>query len=248
MNTGLVIYEKGSTDYVPLDSQIFIPWYDISEFEQEVPCEFLELPKIEQRDSSFLINYINKIAYDYTHLFILCWLSEHEYTLINHFKSLKALYIFIAPDLKDISFISHLDYLKDLYINFSIINDLTPIKNLILRQQEIYFSFMSVRYQERLWIDIYESMLSNIGIMNAKITSLDTFEDLEASVSELNISYNDIDNLESIKNIHMTYLNISHTNISLDEASSFIKAKNQFGIKNILVSDKELFYDIQTLP
>lgn len=69
-------------------------------------------------------------------LYIKADLVPQDYEIIGQMKNLKALYIYTARQLKDISFISNLLRLKELMISYSCIEDVTPIAQLRRKQNE----------------------------------------------------------------------------------------------------------------
>ena len=70
-------------------------------------------------------------------LFIITDLEEKDYDIISEMIGLESLYIFTAQKMKNICFIENLLELKNLMICHSQISDLSPIRKLRIKQDEI---------------------------------------------------------------------------------------------------------------
>ena len=109
-----------------------IPWRNDSEAYNMMSYKPNKVIKIEGSWRDELMKESNKI----NSLFINSDLEEQDYEMIRSMKNLKAIYMYTAKNLKDLSFINDLLELRHLMICHSDISDLTAI-SVINKKQNI---------------------------------------------------------------------------------------------------------------
>lgn len=100
-------------------------------------------------------------------LYILVDLPAKDYEIIGQMVNLKALYMYTAKSLEDISFLENLTKLKELMINNSKIKDLSPIAKIRKKQEGLY---PTVPWCKLQLVAILKSKVSDLSAFGDKIS------------------------------------------------------------------------------
>jgi hypothetical protein len=149
-------------------------------------------------------------------LYIDCDLTPDAYRALGKFTGLEQLFLYTAKELEDISFILNMPRLKYLYISDSKISDLTPVVLLLEKQEKIRNSMKKSDFFERLGYD-----LDNVAIVHGRIASLEPFANVQASISDLNLAYNQIVDLTPLAGLDLYYFTVSHNQV--EDLEAFMK-------------------------
>lgn len=195
MNRSILITNKE----ININKMIYpIFWYNnISSRNTHFPKEYINILNC---DSDWVNQLGNKE--DIIGLFITCDLDSIEYLKLGEFYNLQELYIYTANNLEDISFLEKLHYLRDLMIINSKIDNLFPLRNLILRQQTL-----------KAESEKYLHILKNIAIIDAEVRDLTCFSKVRGAINELNLSGNKIKDLTPLSRISISHFSIEHNEI-----------------------------------
>ncbi len=141
-----------------------------------------------------------------TSLFLACDLKEEEYEFLEKLHHVQQLYMYTAENVTNMNFIKNMIYLNDLYICDSKISDVTPLVELLKTQEE-------KRSTVKNWIEKEKMTLRNLAIINGQIEDLTPLESIDANLTEVNFSGNQIKNLPALKRLHCYYFEIERNQI-----------------------------------
>lgn len=113
-------------------------------------------------------------------LYILVDLLAEDYEIIRQMINLKALYMYTAKSLEDISFLENLTKLKEIMISNSHVKDLGPIVKVRKKQEELY---PTVPWCKLQLVAILKSKVSDLSAFGDKI-SFSEFLLYKSKVSE----------------------------------------------------------------
>lgn len=180
-----------------------VPWYRTSAaFNMLQPNVAINISKYRGNEWLEQLGEVDDIV----GIFFDCDLEEESYQFLYELNHLQQLYFYTARNLSDIGFVANMTTLKNLCIYNSSIEQIAPIAELLFKQKE----------KQKTTNDFFEKLsyqLDNLAISKAKIADLAPLNGIEVTISEVIFSDNYISDLEPLKNVHCSYLDISHNKV-----------------------------------
>ena len=116
-----------------------------------------------------------------------------DYSFLKRFSNLEQLYCYDAKNLHDIGFIETFDKLQYLAVDGANITDVTPIANLIGKQEKINQEKISNGSSPFLC-----SELKCLSITNSNVKDVSPFSGMKIGMNDFNFSFNQIEGIEPL--------------------------------------------------
>ncbi len=230
---GLIV----SNQPVTSEFAVSIPWYSYSSaFNMSYPRFMFDVNESCNGQWQYDLQHFSQLRT--IHIYV----PTKELTFLRNFSQLKELYV-VGSENKDWTFIETLANLEYLYVRKCSFLDLTPIRDLCVKQIKQYETEKEKLELGR--IDIFFSGLSHLSLIDCDIKDITPLADC-SFIDDLNLSHNQISDISPLRGISwLYYLTLRYNQITNIEPLMGLKDIYLINLRHNQISNIDVFTTLE---